>query len=68
MMVALAKDVTVDDAARTRGADESAWIRPLERGAPQDASGERTLLGSLGGKGLNLARMTALGLPVPPGF
>ncbi|MCB9755131.1 MAG: phosphoenolpyruvate synthase [Myxococcales bacterium] len=64
----MAKDVTVDDAARTRGADESAWIRPLERGAPQDASGERTLLGSLGGKGLNLARMTALGLPVPPGF
>jgi pyruvate, orthophosphate dikinase len=30
--------------------------------------GDRTMAGLLGGKGANLAEMTRLGLPVPPGF
>ena len=30
--------------------------------------GERGMADLLGGKGANLAEMTALGLPVPPGF
>ncbi|MFF3942937.1 PEP/pyruvate-binding domain-containing protein [Streptomyces phaeofaciens] len=32
------------------------------------AEGGRDLAGLLGGKGANLAEMTRLGLPVPPGF
>ncbi len=32
------------------------------------ADGNATLKSTLGGKGANLAEMTALGLPVPPGF
>ncbi|MCW8995453.1 MAG: pyruvate, phosphate dikinase, partial [Psychromonas sp.] len=32
------------------------------------ADGNRALAGLLGGKGANLAEMSAIGLPVPPGF
>src|SRR5262245_5531598 len=32
------------------------------------ADGDRTMAGLLGGKGANLAEMTRIGLPVPPGF
>ncbi|KOG88555.1 pyruvate, phosphate dikinase [Streptomyces varsoviensis] len=32
------------------------------------AEGDRSMAGLLGGKGANLAEMTRLGLPVPPGF
>ncbi len=32
------------------------------------AEGDRTMVDLLGGKGANLAEMTKLGLPVPPGF
>ena len=32
------------------------------------AEGDRTMGDLLGGKGANLAEMTRLGLPVPPGF
>lgn len=30
--------------------------------------GDKSMVGLLGGKGANLAQMSALGLPVPPGF
>ena len=33
-----------------------------------EAEGTRTMKGVLGGKGANLAEMTNLGVPVPPGF
>ncbi len=36
--------------------------------APGEAAGGRDLLDLLGGKGANLAEMSALGVPVPPGF
>ena len=32
------------------------------------AEGDRSMAGLLGGKGANLAEMTRIGLPVPPGF
>ena len=32
------------------------------------ADGDRSLAGLLGGKGANLAEMSVIGLPVPPGF
>ena len=32
------------------------------------AEGSKEMKGLLGGKGANLAEMTSLGLPVPPGF
>ncbi|MFH1329350.1 MAG: pyruvate, phosphate dikinase [Actinomycetota bacterium] len=44
------------------GFDEAADV---EKGAGRDWEGERALLG---GKGANLAEMTRLGVPVPPGF
>jgi len=36
--------------------------------AAGDAEGNASMKGILGGKGANLAEMTAIGLPVPPGF
>src|SRR5687768_11847976 len=36
--------------------------------APGEAAGDRSLSPLLGGKGANLAEMSGLGLPVPPGF
>jgi pyruvate, orthophosphate dikinase len=36
--------------------------------APGSAAGDRSLRDLLGGKGANLAEMSALGVPVPPGF
>jgi pyruvate,orthophosphate dikinase len=36
--------------------------------APGEADGNATMKNILGGKGANLAEMTSLGLPVPPGF
>jgi pyruvate,orthophosphate dikinase len=35
---------------------------------PEGADGDRTMKDLLGGKGANLAEMSRLGLPVPPGF
>ena len=32
------------------------------------AEGDKSLINLLGGKGANLAEMTSIGLPVPPGF
>ncbi len=36
--------------------------------AQNDAEGDRTMRDTLGGKGANLAEMSGIGLPVPPGF
>ena len=36
--------------------------------AAGEAEGNAQMKNTLGGKGANLAEMTALGLPVPPGF
>ncbi|MCA9663427.1 MAG: hypothetical protein KC486_34170, partial [Myxococcales bacterium] len=44
----------------------ASWIRELAAGAPE--ADAQALLAALGGKGLNLARMTGRGFPVPPGF
>jgi pyruvate,orthophosphate dikinase len=41
------------------------WVYAFGDGA---ADGDAELKGLLGGKGANLAEMSALGLPVPPGF
>ena len=43
------------------GADANSWVVPFDEGRATDK-----LL--LGGKGANLAEMTHIGLPVPPGF
>src|SRR5881392_877731 len=41
------------------------WVYSFGNGAADGKAGMRALLG---GKGANLAEMSALGLPVPPGF
>ncbi|MGF1463543.1 MAG: pyruvate, phosphate dikinase [Maricaulaceae bacterium] len=41
------------------------WVYAFGGGG---ADGDQSLKGLLGGKGANLAEMSALGLPVPPGF
>ena len=41
------------------------WIRQFGGGSAEGRSKDKALLG---GKGANLAEMTNLGLPVPPGF
>ncbi len=41
------------------------WVRNFGGGAAEGGAGDRNLLG---GKGANLAEMSNLGLPVPPGF
>src|SRR3954452_1598018 len=41
------------------------WVYSFGGGG---ADGDATLKNLLGGKGANLAEMSALGLPVPPGF
>ena len=37
-------------------------------GGKKSTDGDRTMRELLGGKGANLAEMTRIGLPVPPGF
>ena len=44
---------------------ESKWVYSFGGGAAEGKSAMRNLLG---GKGANLAEMSSLGLPVPPGF
>ncbi len=41
------------------------WVYSFGNGAAEGAANMRNLLG---GKGANLAEMSSLGLPVPPGF
>ena len=41
------------------------WVYTFGDGAAEGRAGDRNLLG---GKGANLAEMSSLGLPVPPGF
>src|SRR6195952_313646 len=65
-------------AETTRGMDGRAVghrVAPRSEGAPMAdklvydfAEGNRDMKDQLGGKGANLAEMTNLGLPVPPGF
>jgi pyruvate,orthophosphate dikinase len=47
------------------GATASSWVYAFGGGS---ADGDATMKELLGGKGANLAEMSALGLPVPPGF
>jgi pyruvate,orthophosphate dikinase len=47
------------------GATASSWVYAFGGG---DADGDASMKELLGGKGANLAEMSALGLPVPPGF
>ncbi|HWA61910.1 MAG TPA: pyruvate, phosphate dikinase [Caulobacteraceae bacterium] len=51
--------MTTDTAAKTR------WVYAFGGGA---AEGDASMKNLLGGKGANLAEMSSLGLPVPPGF
>src|SRR4051795_10227596 len=46
----------------------SARRRPMTRYVYDFAHGNKDMKELLGGKGANLAEMTNLGLPVPPGF
>ena len=41
------------------------WVYAFGDGKAEGAASDRNLLG---GKGANLAEMSSLGLPVPPGF
>jgi pyruvate,orthophosphate dikinase len=52
---------TVDHAAKTR----TQWVYGFGGGV---ADGDAAMRNLLGGKGANLAEMSRLGLPVPPGF
>src|ERR1700694_4273405 len=47
------------------GATTTRWVYAFGGGA---ADGDASMKELLGGKGANLAEMSALGLPVPPGF
>jgi pyruvate,orthophosphate dikinase len=47
------------------GATAASWVYAFGGGA---ADGDASMKELLGGKGANLAEMSALGLPVPPGF
>src|SRR5277367_5558607 len=51
--------MSVESIATTR------WVYAFGGG---DADGDASMKNLLGGKGANLAEMSALGLPVPPGF
>ena len=44
---------------------ETRWVYGFGGGG---ADGDASMKNLLGGKGANLAEMSALGLPVPPGF
>ncbi|MEZ4383631.1 MAG: PEP/pyruvate-binding domain-containing protein [Nannocystaceae bacterium] len=55
------------ESTRPEACGAEAWICELTARASA-AEGVGPRLAELGGKGLNLARMTARGLPVPPGF
>src|SRR5580692_12786960 len=47
------------------GATANRWVYAFGGGS---ADGDASMKELLGGKGANLAEMSALGLPVPPGF
>ncbi len=53
------------DESRLRGMRMSKWVYGFGGGA---ADGDASMKNLLGGKGANLAEMSSLGLPVPPGF
>src|SRR3712207_9155296 len=52
-------------AANQNAAGEARWVYGFGGGG---ADGDASMKNLLGGKGANLAEMSALGLPVPPGF
>ena len=47
------------------GNKRTKWVYRFSQG---EVEGRRDMKDLLGGKGANLAEMTGLGLPVPPGF
>ena len=51
--------------ALTEGRTKTRWVYSFGGGG---ADGDASMKNLLGGKGANLAEMSALGLPVPPGF
>src|SRR3981189_517923 len=51
--------------AHSESLDMAKWVYTFGDGAAEGAADKRNLLG---GKGANLAEMSNLGLPVPPGF
>jgi pyruvate,orthophosphate dikinase len=53
------------DAARGEAAEMTKWVYTFGDGAAEGSAKDKNLLG---GKGANLAEMSSLGLPVPPGF
>src|SRR5664279_1490896 len=50
------------------GAGTCLWRPAVEKYVYEFSEGNRDLKDLLGGKGANLAEMTNIGLPVPPGF
>ncbi|WP_373253623.1 pyruvate, phosphate dikinase [Brevundimonas sp.] len=53
------------DRSRLRGLSMTQWVYGFGGGS---ADGDASMKNLLGGKGANLAEMSSLGLPVPPGF
>src|SRR5581483_6934768 len=53
---------------KTEGSASAYRAEPPDRYVYDFADGQATMRDLLGGKGANLAEMTRLGLPVPPGF
>jgi len=59
-------NIATTDRPRTQGSDSgSKWVYAFGDGA---ADGRADMKNLLGGKGANLAEMSSIGLPVPPGF
>ena len=54
--------------AKTRPATSATPVRRVYQFGTGRTDGDATLRNLLGGKGANLAEMSSLGLPVPPGF
>ena len=64
-MGAIATAAATTDTAQTNGGTPGKWVYPFGNGK---ADGDARMKNLLGGKGANLAEMSSLGLPVPPGF
>ena len=56
---------TMTDKAGTQTMTKTRWVYGFGGGS---ADGDASMKNLLGGKGANLAEMSSLGLPVPPGF
>ena len=69
------RSVTTRSAPKSKGGKKPPGKAPRKAGRPRAgklvygfSEGNREMKDLLGGKGANLAEMTSLGLPVPPGF